>query len=360
MKRTVTVLDTTEKLVQANNLDRMKAAVDYRFTTYDGVMTNTYKALAFLAQGDKADARVEFNRAEDRQRRAEEEFQQEAAKNRQGQGAEFNQLMQQAQSNPDYQKAEQHLGAIAAYAPFQNPFATYLAGIFSVTNGDFDRGVNRLSRAAVILGPQSPAAADLAWVETQQRNGIVELPPQVWVVFENGQSATYAEMRLVLPMITGAPMTLALPVLMQNPPAAPFITAQTKTDAAQTKPAGSFDAVMAAEFNRRQPEIMAEAIVEIVAKNAAAKAAQNSNNQFVGLLANVAANVSTADTRSWLALPKEFQVARITTPADGHVQLTDANGRPLGTAVVPAGKSAIVFVKMQAPGAPPAVQVSPL
>lgn len=39
-RRAVLVLDTTEKLAQANDLNRVHAAVDYTYTTYDGVMTN--------------------------------------------------------------------------------------------------------------------------------------------------------------------------------------------------------------------------------------------------------------------------------------------------------------------------------
>jgi hypothetical protein len=44
--------------------------VPYTGTVYDGVMVNTYKGLNFMAEGRPDLARVEFNRALDRQRRA--------------------------------------------------------------------------------------------------------------------------------------------------------------------------------------------------------------------------------------------------------------------------------------------------
>lgn len=51
-----------------NNLNR------YSPTVYDGVMVNTYKALNSMFLADAQNARIEFNRAADRQRRAEEHF----------------------------------------------------------------------------------------------------------------------------------------------------------------------------------------------------------------------------------------------------------------------------------------------
>ena len=50
------------------------SAMDYEQAHYDGIMANTYKAMNFMFAGDLADARVEWNRVDDRQRRASEAF----------------------------------------------------------------------------------------------------------------------------------------------------------------------------------------------------------------------------------------------------------------------------------------------
>ncbi|CAI6145220.1 MAG: hypothetical protein SPLUMA1_SPLUMAMAG1_01845 [uncultured Sulfurimonas sp.] len=42
----------------------------YIGTEYDGIMANTYKPISYMALEDTDGARVEFNRAVDRQRRA--------------------------------------------------------------------------------------------------------------------------------------------------------------------------------------------------------------------------------------------------------------------------------------------------
>jgi len=48
--------------------------IPYRGEEYDGIMVNVYKALNFMAGKEFDLARVEFNRALDRQRRAKEKF----------------------------------------------------------------------------------------------------------------------------------------------------------------------------------------------------------------------------------------------------------------------------------------------
>ncbi len=53
--------------------------LDYEGTEYDAVMVNTYKALNYLALGDKDNARIELNRANERERRAMKKYSAELA-----------------------------------------------------------------------------------------------------------------------------------------------------------------------------------------------------------------------------------------------------------------------------------------
>lgn len=75
----VQVLDGAEQLMTTRDVSNF-GNTQYDYATYDGIMVNTYKALAFLGTGNKADARVEFNRVGDRQARAEREFAEQKAK----------------------------------------------------------------------------------------------------------------------------------------------------------------------------------------------------------------------------------------------------------------------------------------
>ena len=365
-KASIASLENAETLMQSDDLDRMQSALDYKFATYDGVMDNTYKAIGFLLQGDSDNAGVEFRRAEDRQRRAEEHFAGEAAASRQklaqAKDASVQGLFAKAEQSKGYGDEVGHISQMAAaYAPFENPFATYLGGIFLLTKmdstaSDHDAGLNKLKRANGMLGGHAGSVqSDIAWAKKASGGGT--MAPQTWVVFENGQSATFSEIRLVLPMVTGRPMTLALPALSANAPASAYLNVQAGGVAAATSSVGSFDAVMASEFHSRMPIILASAIVEVVLKNGLSVGAQQSDNQILGLVATVAANVSTADTRSWTALPKEFQAVRVATPSDGRIDLTTADGAALGDIQVPTDRSSIVYVKMQSAGAKPSLQV---
>jgi hypothetical protein len=43
--------------------------------------------------------------------------------------------------------------------------------------------------------------------------------------------------------------------------------------------------------------------------------------------------VNIADTRTWTTLPKEFQICRFPTPADGRIELSTPNGMSLSVAL---------------------------
>lgn len=360
----VAALDQVERLAQGNDLDRTKALLDYKYTTYDGVMTNTYKAAGFLAEGRFDDARVEFNRANDRQDRAAHEFEKEiaaaTAANTQQDRPDYRNLMITAEQSPELASANRSLQALANYTPFVNPFTFYVSGLFFINQGDYSKGVDLLKRSYAMLGPDSQAHDDITWVEGEHRQHPGKPRPQVWVIFENGQSATYHQFNLVLPTIAGTPMTIALPQLTVNGPAASRVVVVAGEAHAATRPVGSFDSVMASEFQRRQPMILAAAVAEAIVKNVSAKVAQDSKNPWLQLATAVMDNVSTADTRSWTALPKEFQAARVDIPADGKLSLLGGEGQPIGEVTVPVDRGSLVWIKMQHPGARPALRVIPL
>jgi hypothetical protein len=114
---------------------------------------------------------------------------------------------------------------------------------------------------------------------------------------------------------------------------------------------------MRSEFQRRYPSILRAAVLEAVLKIVLLNVAAQEQSGVALLVATVASNISTADVRSWTALPKDFQVARIETPKDGVVRLRTDSGAELGSATVPTDVSSIVWVKEMRPGSPPAIQV---
>ena len=77
--QTIPVLDYAEEMMKARDVGTTSEKGQYHAKTYDGVMTNAYKAVSAMQTGKGDIARTELLRAEDRQSRAEPAFQADAA-----------------------------------------------------------------------------------------------------------------------------------------------------------------------------------------------------------------------------------------------------------------------------------------
>jgi hypothetical protein len=166
--------------------------------------------------------------------------------------------------------------------------------------------------------------------------------------------------------VTVRPVTVSMPRMAFMPDAYQGIDVTGQgIRPATTVPVASIEGVMASEFRTRYNSLLAAAVFEAFAKAAGISVANVAGQRMgtAGLLleiaATVAANVTSSDTRSWQALPREFQAARVPVPANGTLNLSAIRG-PSGTVQVPADRSSIVVVKAQAPGSPLTIQVHPL
>jgi hypothetical protein len=137
--RAVAVLDGAEKLMKNRDLDGLGNMGQYHYATYDGVMANTYKALNFLAEKDVNNARTEFIRLDDRQRRAKDDFEKEktrldakAARS----GIDIAAMMKGVQKSSEYEAAERDIQNFASYQPFINPLSTYLYDFHDCQRGN--------------------------------------------------------------------------------------------------------------------------------------------------------------------------------------------------------------------------------
>jgi len=91
------------------------------------------------------------------------------------------------------------------------------------------------------------------------------------------------------------------------------------------------DSVIYQEYKNDLPGIITREFVQVATKTLAAyeiqKKAQKSDSTF-GSIMNLATNMynvatNQADTRTWVTLPKQFQYARIATPANHTLTLSD-------------------------------------
>ncbi len=372
--KAVSYLDFAEAAVTKADTTTIKLDGDYRPRVYDMMMVNSYKALGFLGANDKANARVEFNRADDRLRRAEEYYEKEVAaaqsdanaKQAKG-GFDLNASMQAVAANDDYQANARVLSAFGRYGLFVNPVQTYLKGIFLLNSddrSDADKARADLARVAGMVDARAEVQKDVALAEQHARGRPV--PPTVWVLFENGQSPLLRPYNVTFPVpvlggrgVSAGIVTVALPKFEPQALAYQGFTVQAGGASQASFVLSDFDNVMGAEFNKRYPSIVASAVAEVATKIVLQSAANRSGNGVLQLVALVGSQISTTDTRSWSMLPKRFDAARVAAPQDGRLLIQPAGGAPIIVSIPP-GKAAIVIVKAMRPGSPMVANAYPL
>jgi hypothetical protein len=342
--------------------------VPYKGAEYDGVMLNTYKALDFLAQNKLDLARVEFNRALERQTRAKEHF-----------AAEIQKL--ENQLDKQKQKTQTDAGAMAndpnilklvnahypnidqfqPYPDFVNPFATYLAGLYFNLVGDYDKAGYLLKETSGMVPDNTFIAEDLLLTDDVIA-GRTKLENMVWVIFENGLGPVKEEIRIDLPLILATSRVyytgIALPRLQPRSIAHPYLTVRTDAGSYQTRQVADMERVIRTEFQKDFPGILTRAVASAVVKAVAQASLQDQRNGAWAALIMAAYTAATtaADVRIWSTLPKDFQVARCAIPQDRKLQIFPDGGAPFEINI-PSCKNAIVYIKIIHAGASPVYEV---
>lgn len=343
------------------------SVLKYSGYEFDGVMVNTYKALNMWMDGDE-DARVEFNRAVERQERAKARFAKLIAKNKSElEAQQANQSKKYGQGGPDIQKninnqetqslVYSNLAEFEAYADFTNPFTLYAAGLYFVSQGDFSKAENLLKEAHGI--DQSVEVIKNDFNDIVKRTNNAE--KYVWVFLENGLGPELEQFRVDLPLFllsnnvkyTG----IALPRIKLRDQAYPNLTVKSGDVVAMTEVVASMDRVIQTEFDKRYPIILSRAIASTLIKTYAQHLAQQELGDWGGIaVALYQAVTNSADTRMWTALPKNFQVARVPAPKDGQLTLAFPNGN-IQDLQLKSGQSSLVYVKAVNSTVPPLVNV---
>ena len=333
--------------------------IPYLGEEYDGIMVNTYKALNFMALGENDLARVEFNRALDRQRRAKEKFAREIAKLQkeldQAQNKEDSQVKQNVDNPEIKQLIEDRYPGIynfKAYPDFVNPFATYIAGVFFNLAGDHSKAAPLLKEAYGMVSDNKYLAEDIAVTE-QVLDGQKELKDTVWIIFENGMGPVKEEFRIDIPLFVETEKVkyigIALPKLVFREQAYPYLSILAGGQHYQTQTVANIDRVIQTEFNKDFKGILTRAIISTTAKAVAQYALEKKDDSSSTLASFLVAAYSyattAADVRIWTTLPKDFQVARFPMPADRLITIEPPGGESFQIKI-PACKNSLVYVRI--------------
>jgi uncharacterized protein len=340
--------------------------IPYRGWAYDGVMVNTYKALNFMALGKNDDARIEFNRAMERQTRAKEKFSEEIQKEKDKldkANADKKVDYSKTTENPDVQnkvkEAYPGLSEFEAYPDFVNPFSTYLAGVFFTVIGDSSKARDLLKESAGMLPNNPYVKSDFEAADSGKG-----IEPTIWVFFENGVGPTKEEFRLDLPIFLFSSdiyyAGIALPKLVQRYPACERLTIKSSGNYYPTEIVGDMDRVIQTEFSKEYPWILTRALISAGAKAAAQYAVtrqnESSNQLAAAFLALYNFATTAADVRIWSALPKDFQAAKMPMPTDGKLTIQTPQGWSRAVEIASC-KYAIVYIKMISVSTEPAIEV---
>jgi len=359
------VLDNVSATIVNDN------AMPYRGEQYDGIMVNTYKAIDFLAEKKLDLARVELNRALDRQTRAKEHFNNEIRKledqlNKQKEKTNTDAKAMagsegvQSVINSNYS----NLSDFAPYPDFVNPFTTYLAGIYFMLIGENGRAADLLKETAGMVPDNDYIKNDLQLADDAAA-GKTKIENQCWIIFENGLGPTKSEVRLDLPLAIVSDRVaytgIALPQLSPRPPAYPYLTIKTDNAEYTTRQVADMERIIQTEFNKDFKGILIRSIASAAVKTAAQAALSSDKNGDGGKIAAIALGIysaatTAADLRIWTSLPKDFQIARCNIPNNSPL-LVFTPADTMFEVNIPPCKNAIVYIKIINAGARPVYEV---
>jgi len=337
--------------------------------------------LNFWKIGKNDLARIEFNRALDRQRRAKERFAEEISKMKEeiskeqieeNRKAEQNKApkmdIDKAVNNPEIdkilKKKYSNLYAFKVYPDFINPFTTYMAGLFFLSEGDYAKAATLLKETYGMVEENPVVADDFATVEKILDRKRAE-GYYTWIIFENGLGPEKEEFRVDLPIFFVTDRVkyagIALPKLKFRSQAFPYLVVRNAgKETAKTRALASMDRVIQTEFKMRYPLIVTRAVISMLMKTYTQYLAQKHFGNIGGLLAAIYQLATTAaDIRMWTALPKEFQVAKIATPEGGSVIIATPGGKTYKVSV-PREKNSLIYVKIPTKGARVVIDVMEL
>ena len=198
------------------------------------------------------------------------------------------------------------------------------------------------------------ADAELAENLASGRQGIADLGPQVWVVYENGLGPVLEESRFDIPLLlfhgnqqAPAYFGIALPKYAERSAVPGSIgVAVDSGDVVKTERIADMGTVIRTEMKERFPGVLARAVASAVIK---AVMQNEASEQFglVGQLGAAAITMATtqADLRGWQAMPDHWQAARLDRPDSGSLTLLDNQGGVLGTVDIPERPFTLVYVK---------------
>lgn len=331
---------SNEGVALATNL----AQLPYRGYFYDRIMLNTYQAMNYMVLGDMDAARVELNRASERQRDALtenakriEKAEEEARKVEEVQLEDGTSYVEKAKEDEAFQENFDSVykadDGVALYADYVNPFTVFIDGLFFLSNphsaSDLERARKSFERVAQMSQSNQYLKEDLALVNQaavgKQAHNLT------YVIFETGTAPFRKEIRIDIPVFLVSDevpyVGAAFPRLAYNDDYLSHLDVEVEDSKLKTETICNMDSVVKTEFYNELPIVITKTLVAAGTKALASYAVSEATDNSIW--AQVATSVyqlamNKADLRAWRSLPKEFQYSRFETPEAGLITIRNS------------------------------------
>jgi hypothetical protein len=328
------------------------ATVSYGGEDYEQVLVHLYMALNYLELGQKDEARVEAQQVDIKLR----EIAAKVSGNRYARDAFVLYL-----TGMIYEDLGERSDAMISYRDAYKAYGKYRASYGTPMPDELKRD---LLRMAVQLGLKDEAAqyskefniplASPGDAPPKEQEG------ELVFIFNNGLAPIKREKRsaMVAPppsTLTGGSnfdtpgvyVTIALPYYESRPNNVASARVSVLDKQASTERVENLDAIARASLDSHMGAIiarsMARAVVKAKVQEAVDRAGQRNNDSGAALLGSILVRVGSvaterADTRSWLTLPAEIQLAHLSLPPGQYtikVEMLDAGGQTVATREFP-------------------------
>ncbi|OGT01145.1 MAG: hypothetical protein A3K04_07100, partial [Gallionellales bacterium RBG_16_56_9] len=331
------------------------ATVSYAGDDYEQVLVHLYLALNYLEFGQPNDARVEALQVDIKLREIGEKIPEnkftEDALSRYLTGLIYEELGEWSDAMIAYRKA---------YEAYQKYQVNYGLAMPDMLKHDLLRLAQRQGLKDEVaqyrkefgmepgqeLNPPTEQEGELVFV---LNNGLAPIKREksvgAWVPTTSivvDTSKPHAQATPALPVL----VNIALPYYESRPNQASRARISVSGKYSYTEMMEDIDAIAKASLDSRMPAITARSIARAVAKGAIQKSVDRAGNNrdsdaaLIGSLIIRVASMATerADTRSWLTLPANIQIARLSLPPGSYdvtVELLGANDQVVATQMFP-------------------------
>ena len=215
---------------------------------------------------------------------------------------------------------------------WENPVLWWLTGILFEANGEMDFAQQSYRKAAAIRPANAVFAADAARVDPSKpttRHLPTKGKARLVVIYDVGLVPMRESLKVPVPIYTG--MSIDIPVYREKR----GIYAPFTVDGTQGTLGVDVTALAARDLKEQLPGIVTRNITRAAVQAAAQAAVNNAGNDYaqIGVFAAnaIISALRRADTRTWLTLPAQTQVATLEDLAPGTYALKMATANSVVT-----------------------------